>query len=352
VRGLVACVAAIAVLPASAQAARLELGLSSQPGEAAAMRKVAPFGYRYQYLAGGVNTGAGWATWNENASFVTRYVAESYEQRITPVFSYYMIRQSLPGRDMQEATGVLHNLRDPSTMKSYWRDVELFMRRAGATHKRVVLHFEPDMWGYLEQARQTALARSVAKHVVRLRNRLARNVVLAYHLSEWGTRTDLSIQNPPTRRVDTLAAESAAFYRALGARFDLVFAEFSDRDSGFKEHVYGQPHDSAWWNEADFARHTRFLGRFSKLVKRRLVLWQIPLGNSGLADTWTRFKDNRPEWLLGARSRAHLAAYTRAGVTALLFGGGADGTTSEKTDGGWFLMHAQAYYKRPVKVGS
>ena len=38
-------------------------------------------------------------------------------------------------------------------------------------------------------------------------------------------------------------------------------------------------------------------------------------------------------------------AYVRAGVTALLFGGGADGTTSEKTDGGWFLAHARAYYR-------
>jgi hypothetical protein len=316
------------------------------------MRKAAPFGYRYQYLAAGVNTGEGWATWNENGTFVTRYVAESYKQRITPVFTYYMIRQSLPGRDMEEAGGVLANLRNASTMKAYWADVELFMRRAAATHRRVVLHFEPDMWGYLEQAGQAALARSIAQHVVRLRNRLARNVVLGWHLSEWGTNTDLSIQNPPAARVDRLAAKSAAFYRALKARFDLVFAEFSDRDSGFKEHIYGQSHDTAWWNRADFERHVRYLGRFSKLTGRKLVLWQIPLGNGGLADTWGRFRDNRPQWLLGADSRAHLKAYRRAGVRALLFGGGADGTTSEKSDGGWFLKHARAYYKRPLEIGS
>jgi hypothetical protein len=37
--------------------------MSDGPGGAAAMRAVAPFAFRYQYLAGGVNTGSGWATW-------------------------------------------------------------------------------------------------------------------------------------------------------------------------------------------------------------------------------------------------------------------------------------------------
>src|SRR4051794_29181997 len=88
----------VAALPASAQAARIELGLADQPGGAGALRKAAPFKYRYQYLAGGVNTGNGWSTWNENGTFVTRYVDESAKAHMTPVFTYYMIRQSLPGR--------------------------------------------------------------------------------------------------------------------------------------------------------------------------------------------------------------------------------------------------------------
>jgi hypothetical protein len=51
----------------------LRLGVADEPGGAAALRKVAPFGFRYQYLAGGVNTGQGWSTRNPNGSFVTRY---------------------------------------------------------------------------------------------------------------------------------------------------------------------------------------------------------------------------------------------------------------------------------------
>jgi hypothetical protein len=337
----------LCTVPASAQAGRLELGLAGQPGGAAAMRKAAPFGYRYQYLAGGANTGGGWSTWNENGTFVTRYIAESAAAGITPVFTYYMLRQSLPGRDVaDEAKADIGNLRSRATMKAYWRDLALFFKRAGSRHRRVLLHVEPDMWGFLEQAGRRKLARAFARRVVSLRNRFARNVALGYHLSVWGTKTDIAIQDPPPARVDRLAANSAAFYRSLRTRFDVVFGEFSDRDSGFKEHVYGQPRKDAWWTRADFARHVRYLRGFHRVVRRPIFLWQIPLGNASLPDTWDRFRDNRPQWLLGKGSAAHRAAYKRAGVRALLFGGGADGTTSEKTDGGWFLRHARAYYRR------
>jgi hypothetical protein len=345
VRLLLGLLLATLLLPTSA-AARIELGLANQPGGANAMRKAAPFGYRYQYLAGGVNTGDGWSTWNENGTFVTRYLAESAKAHMTPVFTYYMIRQSLPGRDEgDEAKADIGNLRNAETMKAYWDDLTLFFKRAGATKRRVVLHVEPDMWGYLEQAGETKLARAFAQRVFALRKQYARNVVLGYHLSEWGTKVDLSIQNPSHAETNVVAGRAAKFYRALGAHFDLVFAEFSDRDSGFKEHIYGTSHADAWWTAGDFDRHARFLRRFHSRVKRPIFLWQIPLGNKSLPDTWGKFRDNRPQWLLGAGSAAHRAVYARAGVKALLFGGGADGTTNETSDGGWFYRHARAYYR-------
>src|SRR5438034_1833397 len=214
--GLIVC---CALLAAPAEAAPIALGLASQPGGAASMRRHAPFGYRYQYLAGGVNTGNGWATWNENGTFVTRYVDESAKARITPVFTYYMIRQSLPGaNEGDELKADIGNLRNASTMKAYWADLTLFFKRAGSTHRRVILHVEPDMWGYLEQAGDVRLARAVAKHVLRLRNRLARNVVLGYQLSDWGTKVDLSIQNPSPAETDRLASKAAAFYKSLRTR--------------------------------------------------------------------------------------------------------------------------------------
>ena len=130
---LIAC----ALAPATAHA-RLELGLGNSPGGAAAMRHAAPFGYRYQYLAGGVNTGRGWATWNPRGTFVTRYIDESVKAHITPVFTYYQITGSLPGTaEDGDRRAIVTNLANPSTMKAYWADLSLcsggLTRRTGGS---------------------------------------------------------------------------------------------------------------------------------------------------------------------------------------------------------------------------
>src|SRR5204862_3194429 len=139
----------------------LEVGVADPPGDAGALRRHAPFGLRYQYLAGGVNTGAGWATWNPDGTFVTRYVRESLAAHVTPVFSYYMLLQSRPaGGD--EATVDLRHLRSPGVMRAWWSDFELLLRRAAAfPGRRVVVHVEPDLWGYVEQAARADRATTV-----------------------------------------------------------------------------------------------------------------------------------------------------------------------------------------------
>ena len=168
-----------------------------------------------------------------------------------------------------------------------------------------------------------------AQAVVKLRDTYAPNVTLAYHLSVWGTNVDIAISDPPDATVDALAVRAANFYKSLGANFDLSFAEFSDRDAAFKQYVYGDG-GASWWNAADFGRSTRFLGGFSSSTGKRLVMWQIPLGNTRMRsqnNTWGHYQDNRVEWLLDEPARTHLTAYRNAGVVAFLFGGGAGGVT-------------------------
>ena len=220
--------------------------MSDGPGGAAALRSFAPFGFRYQYLAGGVNTGQGWATWNPDGGFVTNYIKESADNQLTPVFTYYMIRQSAPGKDMTEADGVNANLQSPATMAAYFQDLKLFFQRAGAFSSPVVLHVEPDMWGYLEQRAQADDANTAkvavagsglpelaglpdsaagfAEAVVKLRDTYAPNVLLGYHLSTWGTGTDVLLSKPSEVRVRALAQHAATYYHSLGANFDLVFS--------------------------------------------------------------------------------------------------------------------------------
>jgi hypothetical protein len=371
----------------------LQIGLADAPGGAAALHASAPFGFRYQYLAGGVNTGSGWATWNPGGAFVTYYVQDSVAHHTIPVLTYYMLLQSKPaGGD--EAHADLANATNVETMKAYWADVRLlFQRIRQATSKPVVVHVEPDFWGYVEQAARADDASTVpaavastgvaelaalpntaagfAQAFVKLRDALAPNVLLAYHLSGWGTKHDIVYEDPPDATVRAYAARSAAFERSLHARFDLSFEDFSDRDAGFYEKQQGNK--ATWFKPADFHRHLVYAATFVRATGLRMVAWQIPLGNTLMRaenDSWGHYQDNRVQWLLGDKDRAHLAGYVKAGFAGFLFGGGAGGTTcacdaqhdgvtnpppidgntrlslSADDDGGYFRAQARAYYKR------
>jgi len=366
--------------------------MADEPGGAQAMRRTAPFGFRYQYLAGGVNTGKGWATWNENGSFVTRYIRDSVAHKMIPVFPYYMLLQSSPAGGDENQTDLAH-VNSVEVMTAYYADLKLFFQRAReATTKTVVLHVEPDFWGYAQQGSQSDDAASVpaavastglpelaglpdtaagfAQAIVLLRDQLAPNVLLAYHMSGWGTMHAISYEDPPDATVRAYATRSAAFERSLGARFDLSFEDFSDRDAGFYKVIKGDP--SAWFNANDFRRQALYTQVFVRQTGLRMVVWQIPLGNTIMRaenNTWNHFQDNRVQWLLNEPKRTHLRAFIRAGVIAFLFGRGADGNTcacdaahdgvtnpapingnrvhsySADDDGGFFRKQAKSYYK-------
>jgi len=354
-------------LPRTWPTDRFAIGMADGPGDAATLRRAAPFAFRYQYLSGGVNTGSGWTTWNPDGTFVTRYDDESFAADITPVFSYYMLLQSLPtGTD--EGVVDLAHLQNPSLMRAYWSQVRLFFRRARGS-RPVVLQVEPDLWGYLEQANAVVLARSFARELVALRNALAPNVLLAYHMSEWGTGHDAFTGNPSDATVRSYAARSAAFYRSLGTHFDIAFTDLSDRDAGYYEHV---EHRNTWFSAQDFAHAALYDATFVRLAGVRLVVWQVPLGNTVMRsenDTWDHYQDNRVQWYLGTNWRAHLGPLVKAGVIALLFGRGADGNTcacdaahdgvtnpppidgnvgiatSPDDDGGYFKSRVALFYK-------
>ena len=371
----------------------LQLGSSDSPGGAAALKASAPYGFRYQYLAGGVNTGNGWSNWNANGDFAKYYIQDSVANGLIPVFSYYQIFQSSPGATTGESSAVYANLQNTSTMNAYYNDLKLFFQKAGAfPTNKVVLQVEPDMWGYLQQRSSGDNAGSVltkvagsgmadvagfpdtaagmAKAIVKLRDQYAPNVLLGYHLSIWGTGIDIQYSKTDDPTTDALATRAGNFYTSLGANFDISFAEFSDRDAGFKQAIYGDG-GASWFSAADFARHARFLKTFSTVTQKRLVLWQIPLGNTKMQaqnNTWNHYQDNRVEWLLDDAGRAHLQTYIDAGVVAFLFGGGAGGVTcacdaagdgvtnpaaingntltslTADDDGGFFKQKVSAYY--------
>lgn len=371
----------------------LMIGMADPENGAADLRATTQLEARYHYLSGGVNTGKGWLTWAQgDGSFVSGYIADSQASGFLPVFSLYEIRPSEPGiGQSDESAGDLLNLRTRATMRAFFGELRTFYDRAAAAGGPVVLHVEPDLWGYAERAAHGGASSvpaqvaatgipdlnglpndvaGLAQAIVRLRDLYAPNVALAYHVSIWGTGEDISRSDPSDAHIDELAGESVSFYRSLGANFDVLFAEFADRSSGYAVKVDGNGGD-AWWDAQDFARHARYLADVSHALSRRVVLWQIPLGNRVMrADDNTRmhYQDNRVEWLLGPAAKAHLAAYLNAGVIGLLFGkaqpddtcacdDAGDGITnpapidgntlaslSADDDGGYFRRQANAFY--------
>lgn len=313
----------------------LQMGLSESPGKHAPVH----IGFRYQYLAGGVNTGNGWTTWNPDGTFASMYAQDSWAHGEIPVLSYYMVLQSSPTLGGEAQTDIAH-LQDPQLMQQYWQQVTLLFQRVRGT-KPVVVHVEPDLWGYLEQAGDAQLAASFAQKWIALRDEYAPNVLLAYHMSGWGTKHDIVYEKPPDATVIAYAKESAAFYQSLHAHFDLAFEDFSDRDAGFYATQEGNPH--TWFSAADFHRHLLYGETFVKATGLRMVAWQIPLGDTFENNTWDHFRDNRVQWLLGPDGRAHLRAYAKAGYVGFLFGAGAGGNTTQYTDGGYFFKRVQAY---------
>ncbi len=339
----------LAAIP-SAWPHHFALGLADSPGDARALVNRAPLDLRYQYLAGGVNTGSGWATWNPGGTFASTYVHESIAAGVIPVLTYYQLLQSRPAAGSDELHKDLSNLRDAATMRAYWSDYRLLLARVASAAGRhaVIIHVEPDLWGYLEQAHASARARAFARRLITLRDQIAPHVLLAWHLSVWGTGEDPTYSKPALAHMDALAARSAAFYESLRAHFDLVFNDVTDRDAGFYRVVQGNPGTA--WSPADFHRHDAYIAGFTRRTHTAVVLWQLPLGNTMLNDTWDHYRDNRVQWWLDDPSGAHLRATRDAGVIGLLFGGGADGTTSAGTDGGLFYRLARRYEMHPLPL--
>jgi hypothetical protein len=327
----------------------LVLGVAGSPGGARALATHARVDARYQYLSGGVNTGSGWSHWNANGTFASGYVRESIAAHEIPVLTYYQLLQSEPATGSSEAQRDVSHLRNAATMRAYWSDYELMLRRVGAAAGRhlVVVHVEPDLWGYLQQVHATALARSFAHELIALRNRLAPHVLLAWHLSQWGDYEAPTYSVAPATTADQLAATSAGFYASLHAHFDLAFNDVTDRDAGYYQYV---EHQRTWWGAADFRRHDTYIAGFTRRTRLPVVLWQLPLGDTHLNDTWGHYRDNRLQWWFDDPSGAHLRATRNAGVIGMLFGGGASGTTTDQTDSGFFDRLARRYESHPLSL--
>ncbi|MBI2838993.1 MAG: Ig-like domain-containing protein [Acidobacteria bacterium] len=329
------------------------LGLANSPGDLSWMTSSGvPWNYRYQYLAGGVNTGSGWSTWNSPAGqFATYYVNNSDAAGYAPVFTYYQIVHSSPNPGNENPDPKLTNA---STMNAYYADWKLLMQKCGAFGKPVIVHVEPDLWAYMqlnhgdnpantsvsvsssgfsEAAGFANNAAGFAQALASIRNTYATNVTLAWHASAWATGIDLILNNGDPV---VLGNRLASFFTALNANFGLIFFDPSDRDAGFYQYIYGDG-GAHWWDNADFVSFRQYIQTITGATGRKAMLWQVPIGNTlyrSCDNTWDHYQDNRPQYFLQTGNRQNIVDYANAGVIAILFGRGADGPTDYTDDHG------------------
>jgi hypothetical protein len=224
-----------------------------------------PWRYRYQYLAGGVNTGSGWESWNSpTGAFATLYMNASATDGYIPVFSYYELLQSSPSTGTNESDRDFSNLNNTSTMAAYYANFKLLMQLAGSFGKTVLVQVEPDLWGYLEQRAAGSAASSLSASVAsssfaeasglpntavgfayelrELRDTYAPYALLAIHASPWGSGIDIASDRSSTVDAVAEADTTAAFLNSAGvasnpygSTWDLVFNDIDAHDAGWWE---------------------------------------------------------------------------------------------------------------------
>lgn len=364
---------------------------ANEPGSFDWMAKTgAPFDYSYVYLAGGVNTGEGWSDWSSSpGDYALRFMESSHDQGSIPILTYYQIVHSLPERFEEPSFNTLVN---PETMNAYFEDWILLLKMAAEFGEPVIIHHEPDLWGYLQfkgddptrahvavgtsghpdVAGLEDNARGFAQALIKLRNDYAPNALLGWHASFWATGTDLILQDADGKEIGGRIAD---FYLKLQAPFDLTFYEAADRDAGWRKTENNQDAD---WNEEDFARFFDYLSTIQAKVGLKAVIWQIPLGNTlyrSMSNTPGHYQNNHAEYYLLAQNRQNVVDLASIGVVGLLFGEGAaeqtsfidlkgDGITNPAPingnelvaefpddDGGFMRLNSKAFYEQgPIPV--
>lgn len=305
-----------------------------------------PWALCYQYISSGVLPTQTWSThWGTN--FAYNYATSAHAAGCIPDFDYY---QLVPTTGQEGAAAEQSTLNNASIMADYYKDFTTLLQQLHQYGGKAVVHVEPDMWAYLEQvnANPALISASVAssgnadvgaypntlagfgKALLHLRDLYAPNVVMAAHVSIWLW----GISTSPSVNVAQIAKNDAAFMTATG-NWDLFYTDVSDRDAGYYQYVVGDG-GARWWDTTNqkypnFNRFNAWASAFTTAAQKRLVIWQIPVGNTLMRscnNTNYHYQDNREQyWLENYPNNAAISSLAQAGVIGLLFGPGTSGPT-------------------------
>jgi len=307
----------------------------------------------YAYLVGLLGNG-GWPDWNEGGTFVNVLTDTAKSHGVTPMFSLYAMAAN--GENNMSA------LVDDAYMKPYWDGLTLLYKRIAAFGGPALVQFEPDFWGYAQQASNSKPATlkvhvaslapdcaalgdnlvGLGKCMVLLGHKYAPKAVLAFHVSHWADSDPVKI---------------AKFIVDVGGGdADLVTTDTLDRDAGcFEAHTDPgcQRDDGPWyWDETNtkspnFHEHLAWVKAITLGTGKPMLWWQTPLGTASTTSGGSagHYRDNRVKYLF-----SHVGEFVAAGGIGAVFGVGADNQTYISTDGGQFKDAAAKYLAAPVPL--
>jgi hypothetical protein len=348
-----------AVVRSSLPASRLEFGLSNDDTTWMTASAV-PWRYRFTYLAGGVNTTNNWLTWQDPAKppgqFALDYMTNSTAPpaNYIPVFTWYQLLQSLPSAGGNELERDYSNLNNAATMSSYYASFKVLMQKAAQYGGQVVVHVEPDFWGYMQQKAAGGSATSIsamvrssgfgeasafpdnvagfASELKYLRDTYAPSVLLEMHASMWSSSIDIASDTNPNINAAAEADKTAAFLSSAGsAAWDGLFEDVDDHNAAWWELASCgtppcvNPYFTHWWDPnnvrfPNFSRYLIWVGELHAKSGLPQVVWQVPMGNQyflTMNNTCRHYQDNVAPYFI-----AHAADLYAAGLIAVLFGPG------------------------------
>jgi len=184
--------------------------------------------------------------------------------------------------------------------------------------------------GFADAAGFPNNAQGFAWALLHMRDKYAPNAILTLHASTWASGNDIATSTDAGLDVAGMARQEATFLNSAGlvgnpagvSTWDLISSDVADFDSA-------QPNGRSWWDRynqtfPNFARYLTFIGDISQQTHRRIVMWQVPMGNQyfdTMNNTPGHYQDNRAEYILG-----NVSSFATAGVIAVLFGPGNGGT--------------------------
>jgi hypothetical protein len=298
-------------------------------------------------------TGLTWTSWNSpSGAYATIVMQTAQAAGAIPFLTLYQIN------------GNIQTIANQGEMATYWADYKLLLQLIAAFGQPVLINFEPDGWGFMEQQNQNAnlvfayvqnnpdcasepnTAVGMGQCLLLMRNKYAPNAYVGFPYSSWGGT----------------AAQVTSFMQQVGAgQADYIVGQTSDVDVGCLEAVASEPAtclrgtggQKLYWDETN-TTHPNFQDAFNYLTAYQLgiggnlpiIWWQTPVGVPSPipGGTMYHYRDNRVDYFL--KNPTQLTAIGTLGISFV----GTGGATTILTDGGQFQDLAGAYFAAPVPL--